>query len=341
MRILFIGADRIKGNRGVEDSMESHIVHALGELSVECTYFAYRDEPFGSRGNRLLDRVKTDFRWIQRTPADFLLVKATRSARPDIVLVLLGNYTSPGTIQRVRDATGAPVVCWCQDHMGTMGRQYLVGSDYDYIFAKDQQLVDLLQRYTDLQQVRYLPEACNPLIHRPTSPTEQEQKVFGCEVTTAATLYYFRARILEAISDFNLKIWGALPRYYDGRLRERHMGRGVYAHEKAACFNAAKIVINTLHPMEIDGLNARAFEIAGCGGFQMITDADAVSRHFEPGREIETFHDLKELREKVRYYLDHEEERLAIAQGGVRRAHSEHTYTSRLKEILDTVFPSH
>jgi spore maturation protein CgeB len=225
--------------------------------------------------------------------------------------------------------------------MGTMGRQYLIGSNFDYIFAKDQQLVNLLRRYTGLKQVHYLPEACNPSVHQPRSLTEQEQETFGCEVTTAATLYYFRSKILEAISDFDLKIWGGLPRYYDGPLRERHMGRGVYTREKAACFNAAKIVINTLHPMEVGGLNARAFEIAGCGGFQLITEADAVVRHFEPGREIETFHDLKELREKVRYYLDHEEDRCAIAQAGLRRAHTEHTYTNRLKEILDTVFGSH
>jgi spore maturation protein CgeB len=90
--------------------------------------------------------------------------------------------------------------------------------------------------------------------------------------------------------------------------------------------------------MEFGGLNARAFEVAGCGGFQLITHSDAVARHFEPGKEIETFRNLDELRDKVRYYLDHPDERRAIAEAGRRRAHSEHTYTNRLKQMLDVVF---
>ena len=45
------------------------------------------------------------------------------------------------------------------------------------------------------------------------------------------------------------------------------------------------------------------FRNGGCGGFQLITHSEAVERYFEPGKEIETFRDLDELRDKVRYYL--------------------------------------
>ena len=57
-----------------------------------------------------------------------------------------------------------------------------------------------------------------------------------------------------------------------------------------------------------------------------------------PGQEIEVFRNLAELREKIRYYLDHDSERLAIADAGARRAQRDHTYEIRLQQILNTVF---
>lgn len=337
MKLFFIGTIPVDKGDASADTMEAHIVQALKELSIDCEYFPFLTRPCGSRLNRFFERMRTDLQWLDSTPAERRLVKAARAFQPDLILVLLGNYTAPETIHRVREATGAPAVCWCQDHLGSMGRQYIIGSKYDFVFAKDQTMVDLFQRYTSLKQVHYLPEACNPAVHRRVTPTDEELARFACDVTTAANVYFFRAEILESLSDLNLRIWGNVPKFNKGPVRSFCTGRPVFMRDKAACFNSAKIVINSLHPMESGGLNARAFEVAGCGGFQLITHSDAVARHFEPGKEIETFRDLHELRSKVRYYLAHDEERCAIAEAGRLRAHREHTYTNRLRQILNIV----
>lgn len=337
MRVFFIGSIPLTDSESSQDSMEAHVFAALKSLGVEPAYFPIHSGGLGRRANRLLELAMTDFRWLRSTPTERSLLNAVREFRPDMILVLLGNYTTPSTIHKVREITGAPVACWCQDHLGTLGRQYIIGSKFDYVFAKDQAMVDLFRRFTNITEVHYLPEACNPKVHRPVIPTDEDAARFGCDLTTAATLYYFRAEILESLSDLDLRIWGSVPRFYDGPLRRFCTGNAVYMRDKAACFTAAKIVINTLHPMEFGGLNARVFEVAGCGGFQLITHSDAVARHFEPRKEIETFRDLNELREKVRYYLDHESERRAIAEAGRLRAHREHTYEHRLNQLLDVV----
>ena len=339
MKLFFIGTGPIDGAAASADTMEAHIVQALGELSVECKYHPYLTSVFGYRVNRFFEIAKTDYGWLRTTPADRQLVKAVKAFRPNIVLVLLGNYTTPATIQKVREVTNAPIVCWCQDAMSNLGRQYIIGSKYDYTFSKDQTMVDLFRRYTSLKEVHYLPEACNPKIHHSITSTVDDLARFGCEVTTVANVYYFRAEILQSLSDFDLRIWGNVPRFNNGAIRKFCTGKPLYLHEKVACLNSAKIVINSLHPTESDGLNARAFEVAGCGGFQIITHSNAVARHFEPGKEIETFRDLHELRDKVRYYLEHEDKRRAIAEAGRQRAHSEHTYTKRMRWMLDTVLP--
>ena len=152
----------------------------------------------------------TDYRWIDSTPAERAMLKEIRSFKPDLIVVLLGNYTSPSTIRKIRTVSDAPVVCWCQDHMGTMGRQYMVGAGFDFIFAKDAMLVDLLARYTRSKEVHYLPEACNPQVHRSVALTAQDIEKYACDVTTAGTLYYYRGEILAALSDFDVRIWGSI-----------------------------------------------------------------------------------------------------------------------------------
>ena len=340
MKLFFIGTIPIDKGDASADTMEAHIVQALSELSIDCEYFPFLTRPWGDRLNRVFERMRTDMQWFRTTPAEWMLIKAAKTFQPDLILVLLGNYTTPETIRKVREVTGVPIICWCQDHLGSMGRQYIIGSKFDYVFSKDQSMVDMFRRYTSLKEVHYLPEACNPKIHCRVTPTDKEIERFGCDITTAANVYYFRAEILESLSDFNLRVWGIVPKFNSGPVRRFSTSRPIFMRDKAACFNAAKIVINSLHPMESGGLNARAFEVAGCGGFQLITHSAAVERHFTPGKEIEMFRDLRELRKKVQYYLVHDDERSAIAEAGRKRAHSEHTYTRRLEQILAVVSKS-
>lgn len=335
MKVFFIGARPLDQLGG--DAMETHVVDGLRELGAGVHFFPFLGYGLGPRINRLLDLAMTDYRWIKSTPAERAMLRSLGEYQPDLILMLLGNFTSPSTIRKIRAITGAPIACWCQDSMGTLGRQYIIGSKLDYVFVKDQTMAERFQRFTGMKEVHYLPEACNPAVHRPVEPTPDDEDRFGCEVTTAASLYYYRSEILESIADFDLRVWGAIHRYYDGPLRGIATGKPLFTRDKSACFNAAKIVLNTLSLLEIDGLNARAFEVAGCGGFQLITESSAVARHFVPGREIETFRDLGELREKIRYYLDHDGERRAIAEAGRKRAHAEHTYRQRLQQMLRTM----
>jgi spore maturation protein CgeB len=129
-------------------------------------------------------------------------------------------------------------------------------------------------------------------------------------------------------------MWGAPTDWLVDRLGNRHQRRPVYADEKAKAARAAKICLNTLHYAEIDSLNCRAFEIAGCGGFQLASSVPVLGEHFEPDQELVTFSNIDELIEKARHYLAHPEEALRIARNGQLRAHRDHTYEKRLEQII-------
>ena len=149
-------------------------------------------------------------------------------------------------------------------------------------------------------------------------------------------MYYYRTLVLEQLMEHEIKIWGpAYPRWLDSPTRALFKAKYVVMEEKAKAFQAAKINLNLLHPTEIYGINCRAFEIAGCGGFQLIDLKAGLDELFEPEKEVVTFRTLKELKEKTAYYLVHEDERRQIALRSYERAHREHTYEQRLEKLID------
>ena len=153
----------------------------------------------------------------------------------------------------------------------------------------------------------------------------------------AGTLYYYRQEILRRLTGVDLKVWGLQPGWLFSRLK-RHSLPPVFGEDKARAARAARICLNTLHYGEVDGLNARAFEIAGCGGFQLLTLVPVLAEHFDIDQEVVAFNSIDELLEKIRYYLDHPQLGAAIAARGQLRAHRDHTYEKRLRSILTVAF---
>jgi spore maturation protein CgeB len=90
--------------------------------------------------------------------------------------------------------------------------------------------------------------------------------------------------------------------------------------------------------MNRDEFNGRTFEIPACKGFLL---TERTSKHLEfyrEGVEAEFFSSVEECAEKIRYYLENPEQRLAIAERGYRRAiDSDYSYARRMSDALATV----
>jgi len=107
-------------------------------------------------------------------------------------------------------------------------------------------------------------------------------------------------------------------------LKER--AKAILAHREQAPRAPAEQL-----PEQIKGRN---FEVPGCGGFLLTGLVEDLDRYYVPEREICLFADERELVEKIRYYLDHEDERAAIARAGYVRILREHTYVHRFTDIF-------
>ena len=83
--------------------------------------------------------------------------------------------------------------------------------------------------------------------------------------------------------------------------------------------------------------NCRLYEATGVGTL-LITDWK-VNLHemFEPGKEVVAYRSPEECAELIQYYLEHDDEREAIARAGQQRTLREHTYYQRMQELVEIV----
>jgi len=80
--------------------------------------------------------------------------------------------------------------------------------------------------------------------------------------------------------------------------------------------------------------NMRLYEATGVGTVLFTEAKSNLSELFEPGEEVVTYTAEEELVAKIRYYLDHEEERRAVARAGQMRTLRDHTYARRMQELV-------
>lgn len=147
-----------------------------------------------------------------------------------------------------------------------------------------------------------------------------------------------RVRLLETVlTEKKVALWGqgvdSIPKTSKIHAHYRGAAWGKQMYEILA---GSRITLNHHIGIAADfANNMRLFEATGIGTL-LITDRKQNLREmFEPGREVAVYGSPDECLEIVRHYLDHEDERRAIAEAGQRRTLREHTYAVRMQELAE------
>lgn len=99
-------------------------------------------------------------------------------------------------------------------------------------------------------------------------------------------------------------------------------------------FKHAKINLNiTLRSIK-SGIPLRGFDILGAGGFLLTNFQADFMDCYVPGDDFVYYESKQDMLNKINYYLNHEDERIAIAQNGFERTKENHTYKHRIEEML-------
>ena len=99
-----------------------------------------------------------------------------------------------------------------------------------------------------------------------------------------------------------------------------HLQPAVWAKDMLRTLRSGRIVLNShIDLVAHRAQNMRLFEATGVGSFLLTEESDALADLFEPGVEVGTYQDHGDLLRTIRHYLDHPEEREAIARRGQER----------------------
>src|SRR5579871_4217636 len=116
-RVLVIGSQIFP------DTLEWHVMDSLRFLGCPHELFDTRIHIGGYRSllSGAVNKLASTFLREPERLSETALIRKVSEFQPSLVLVILGNQLSPKTIARLRTVTKAPLVCWCQDQMTTLG----------------------------------------------------------------------------------------------------------------------------------------------------------------------------------------------------------------------------
>lgn len=275
--------------------------------------------------------------WIIK--ANLPLLQQANNVRPTLILVIDMAHIRFGTLVQIRACVpGILIYGLFPDapyKMTTTGMQCVPG--FDRMATSSPAWIEAFERL-GARQVHYLPFAADIEFHYPVSASRQPSS-FTRDVLFVGNWRDERETMLEQLTDLDLGIWGAKDWQRKPRrgspLRARWGGRELIGVELAQACADAKIMLNIHDVATLPGPNMRTFEQPACRAFSLVTRTSPILDLFTEGENIECFESVVELREKIHYYLDAEEERQRIAQASYEFViHEGHTYVDRAQQII-------
>jgi spore maturation protein CgeB len=112
-----------------------------------------------------------------------------------------------------------------------------------------------------------------------------------------------------------------------------------YNGELSGIYQTTAINLDIPPFQSIDALDNRVFDAAGAGAFVLTQRSPQLCKLFDDADKI-AYTDFQDLEEKIRFYLDHPNEREAVSEGIHRCIMERHTYDHRVPYIVETTTSS-
>ena len=258
--------------------------------------------------------------------------------QPDLIMVVYRIIHPDFVIQMKK--RGYIVIQVNPDPIITFHLQQLFVAEYDVYFTKDPFIKRFMESNLKLN-VKLYNEAFNKRMHiKPDADKLEYEKEFDIDVMTYGTYYPYRNRMLRILADngIDLTLFGNtnVP-FYDTSLDEYHSDYYITGESKSKVMYGSKIVLNTLVYTEVESVNMRFFEANGSGAFQLLDYRPILKDLLPIDPELVSFKSIDEAIEKIKYYLQRPEERVAIAQKTYDHFINNYTYDHLIQYILNSI----
>jgi spore maturation protein CgeB len=330
------------------ETFTDYIEKALNELRCDTVFFENRH--FILPG-RIRDKVgflnKGDLYMLNKR-----LLNITLRFKPHLFLEDGGWNILPSTLRAMNKA-GIVTALWTNDpprfqdrHLNSLKEN---ASNYDYVFVTGSEGIDFFKKTAD--RLHLLPFASDPDYHKPIALINSEKNEYSYDVCFVGSgwkdLYPYRIRLLEGLTNFKLGIWGPGWETLSSMspLKKIVNGGQLRTAEWVKLFSTSKIVFHShfQDPLKLVPnyqVNPRVFEALACGSFLLVDDQKDISYFFKNGEHLVIYKNINDLRAKVAYYLNNDDERKRIADSGRKEVLEKHTYKHRVRDIINTVMGS-
>ena len=275
------------------------------------------------------------------------ILEALAEKPVDILICMAQAPITAKALTELRNRGVVTVLWFVEDYLRFTYWRHMA-KYYDFVFTIQKGECIEQIRAAGAGEVHYLPTACDPLFHQPLNVSSEEKARWGSPISFVGAGYHNRQQIFASMAQYPFKIWGSewpTAKPFDRLVQDE--SRRVSPEEYIKVFNASDINLNLHSSSERDGvdpsgdfINPRTFELAGCGAFQLCDERSLLPELFEVGKEIVTFSNIAELRQKIEYYRTRPEERAVVCEAARARVIKEHTYEHRLEQMLSTIYAS-
>lgn len=259
------------------------------------------------------------------------LVQSAREADPDLILtVLLGYEIWLETLDYLRGSLSVPVLNWGTDDSWKYAQfsRYVAGHVDCYATTSSQALEHAARDGFD----NWL------LTQWAASDTRLAQPLLSAQcrhaVSFVGSAYGNRMRWIEMLRRNGAKVECFGHGWPNGAVSAEQVAAIVRESRISLNFGDSGLQLRGVMPYRSRQIKARVFEVPGAGGFLLTQAADGLERCYRDGEEIVVFRSDAELLDRIRYYLEHPDDRDRIARAGHERTHREHTYTQRFAELI-------
>lgn len=193
---------------------------------------------------------------------------------------------------------------------------------YDIVFGSETAITERLKRKKVAPHIYLLPVSADTRIYRKLGlPKIYDVMASYC---TRMKLYPHRKNIHYLLIGMGVKCFLEKALFY----------------EHIRVINQSKICINSNFKFKF--LNSRFSEVMSCGTL-LLTDKprDGDLFGFKDGENLVYFKDMYDLRDKIKYFLKHDEEREEIAQNGMKFARANLSHERQIRDNFTKIIESH
>lgn len=207
-----------------------------------------------------------------------------------------------------------PNAYWCSDsHLG-LDYRLKKAKEFDYVFLSIPRHMDKFKDSVGHENVYWLPHAGEPTCYQKIETIKRYDVCFIGHLPNDE-----RINLLDAL-------FRAVPNFYFGQK---------FFEEANQIYCESKIIFN--HCIDREA-NMRVFEATLSGSMLLTNYSEDVKKlGYADGEHLVFYENEKDLIEKAKYYLEHEEEREKIAACGRQHTLNHHTYLHRAQQIMDTI----